>query len=97
MSNYVITKQLVGAYGDYLRAEERAKGTIAKYTRDVERFAAWLCGRAVTKERTTEWKEQLAGFAPQFLSVRRMGELPDKSSSDTKKDISGTKQRIGKI
>lgn len=66
MSNYKITKTMIEDYGQFLKKEERARGTISKYIRDVERFAAWLNGKAVTKERTTEWKEHLAesGYCP---------------------------------
>lgn len=62
MQTYVMTENMIGEYRQHLREEERASGTIEKYTRDVQRFAAWLNGRCVTKEVTSEWKEYLVAL-----------------------------------
>lgn len=59
MPNNIVTENMIAEYRNYLHEEERASGTIEKYMRDVRRFAAWLDGRSVTKELTTEWKEHL--------------------------------------
>ena len=59
MQTYVMTENMIGEYRQHLREEERASGTIEKYMRDVRRFTAWLNGRYVTKEATSEWKEYL--------------------------------------
>ena len=63
--NSVITGQLA-AYAAHLREEERSRGTIEKYLRDVRTFAQWLGAREMTKEAAVEWKEQLSanGYAP---------------------------------
>ena len=60
MEERALTAERIAAYGRYLRAEERAPATVEKYLRDVERFAAWLDGEAVTKEAVAGWKEQLS-------------------------------------
>jgi len=46
-------------FEQYLRREERSKGTIEKYLGDINAFAVWAAGRAVTKELVAEWKEHL--------------------------------------
>ena len=59
MNNYMITTDLISAYGCYLKQEERTQATVEKYLRDVRAFALWLDGEAVTKEAVTGWKERL--------------------------------------
>ena len=62
--NTFITTQL-SAYEAWLRNEERSRGTMEKYLRDVRTFAKWLGERELTKETTIEWKEHLieTGYA----------------------------------
>lgn len=66
MEHHRLTATHISAYGRYLQAEERSSGTIEKYLRDVRAFMGWLDGRAVTKDRTVEWKAHLLGkdYAP---------------------------------
>lgn len=66
MEDHKITVAQISAFTAYLRMEERAKGTIEKYLRDVGAFAAWVQGGEVTKETMAEWKEHLlaAQYAP---------------------------------
>ena len=59
MNDYMITADLISAYGCYLKQEERTPATLEKYLRDVRAFALWLDGKAVTKEAVTGWKERL--------------------------------------
>lgn len=61
-----ITDQIVESYQEYLCREEKSRGTIEKYVRDIRSFAAWLSGQEVTKELTVRWKERLleAGYGP---------------------------------
>ncbi len=59
MENHVLTQEQVTAYQFWLRQEERSAATVEKYLRDARRFAAWLNGRAVTKETVAEWKGNL--------------------------------------
>ena len=59
------------AFGHMLVREERAAGTVEKYRRDVRAFAAWLDGRAVTREQAAAWREHLAaaGYAPATVNA----------------------------
>lgn len=59
MNDYMITADLISAYGYYLKQEERTQATVEKYLRDVRAFALWLDGKAVTKDAVTGWKERL--------------------------------------
>lgn len=59
MDEQKITEEQIAAYAQYLRAEERAAGTIEKYLRDLTTFTRWLNGENVTKERVVEWKKVL--------------------------------------
>lgn len=59
MKDYQLTASGITAFGQHLRQEERAAATIEKYQRDMREFAAWLNGRAVTKEAALDWKESL--------------------------------------
>lgn len=59
MKDTSLTPEQIAAYGQSLRQEERGRGTIEKYLRDVRAFAHWLDGRPVTKEMAAGWKEWL--------------------------------------
>ena len=64
-----LTEQQIAEFNLYLVQEERSPGAIEKYLRDVRAFAAWLDGRAVTKELVSEWKEHLlAGRTPRTVN-----------------------------
>lgn len=53
-------------FAQYLRREERSKGTVEKYLRDASAFVRWLNGRPVTKEAVLLWRDDLLarGYAP---------------------------------
>ena len=61
-----MTKEEVRQFSDALAEEERSAGTIEKYVRDVRRFAVWLDGEEVSRERTAAWRDGLLerGYAP---------------------------------
>lgn len=59
MNLRIITAESLSAFKQYLKTEERSGATIEKYLRDTQQFAAWLRGRAVTKEAAASWKEHL--------------------------------------
>ena len=65
-----ISGDRLAAYAAHLRAEERSPGTIEKYLRDVGALAAWLGGRAVTKEEVTAWRDALLarGLTPSTVN-----------------------------
>ena len=54
------------AFGQELSNNERSKGTIEKYLRDVRRFFLWLGDEALGKEQSAAFKEHLmqAGYMP---------------------------------
>ena len=66
MERKTVTKEKIRQFSDALAEEERSAGTIEKYVRDVRRFAAWLDGEEVSRERTAAWRDGLLerGYAP---------------------------------
>lgn len=66
MRDMHISKERIMEYRDYLYAEERSAGTVDKYMRDLQAFARWLNGKAVSKELLVQWKEhlQVQHYAP---------------------------------
>ena len=66
MNQRQITSGQIAAFAAMLRAGERSRGTIEKYTRDIRAFEAWLGDRAVSHETTTAWKHHLLeqGYNP---------------------------------
>lgn len=65
-----ITRERMVSFGQYLSREERSRGTVEKYLRDVRQLAAWLEGREVTKEGLSQWKKVLRdrGWAPTTIN-----------------------------
>ena len=59
MEDYRITREQIAAYGCWLRQEERARGTVAQYLRNLRTFVHWLDGGSVTREVVAAWKEHL--------------------------------------
>ena len=70
-SHATIQPKHLAAFVQALRQEERSGGTICKYRRDVETFAAFLEGRAVSKEGAAAWREHLVaqGYAPATVNA----------------------------
>lgn len=66
MNEQSLTADYITNFKTFLHSEERSKGTIEKYIRDVRAFAVWLDGRQVTKETAYGWKEHLQeeNYAP---------------------------------
>jgi len=64
-----ITAAQLAFFRQHLQEEERESATIEKYLRDTGSFAAWLEGRAVTKEQTSRWKEHLIRTGCQPVTV----------------------------
>ena len=59
MYEHQMTEDQIVTFAAYLKAQEREKSTIEKYTRNVEEFYAWLNARSVSKEIVSAWKEHL--------------------------------------
>ena len=64
------TIEQITAFERHLNCEERSRGTVEKYLRDVRQFTAWLDGSPVTKEAVAGWKEHLltAGREPSTVN-----------------------------
>ena len=69
---YFVTKEVIADFAANLQREEHSPGTIEKYLRDVESFAAWLDGRPVTKETAAGWKESLLSLRYAPVTVNSM-------------------------
>ena len=67
-----INQTLIREYAADLNARGRAPGTIEKYLRDARAFAAWLDGRAVTRETAAEWRAHLLEQGLQPVTVNSM-------------------------
>ena len=59
MGKRVITNEVLQQYQEHLCLEERSRGTVDKYSREIQGLAAWLAGAELTRERLAAWKEQL--------------------------------------
>ena len=58
--NLTISKEMLPAYREYLRDEERSRATVEKYLRDVRGFLEYVGENQVLgKERIREYKEEL--------------------------------------
>ena len=66
-----ITVEQIQSFAAGLRAGERSRGTIEKYTRDIRAFAAWLGGQKVTRECAAAWKQTLQerDYAPATVNA----------------------------
>ncbi len=66
MSERIITSNHISAYGRHLQEDERQKGTVEKYLRDVANLASYLQNSTTTREKTAQWRTWLLeqGYAP---------------------------------
>lgn len=65
MKKSELTSEIYGGFERHLRENERCRGTIEKYLRDVKRFLIWM-PENVTKDTLVQWREYLKekGYAP---------------------------------
>ena len=68
----IITARDIRAYCQWLNFLEKAKGTIAKYRRDMKEFAAYMGEKTVTEEAAAEWKTELnaKGCSPKTINAK---------------------------
>ena len=71
-NSMTITKEGITEFKNWLFAEDRSAGTIAKYIRDLSRFLDWMNGREITKELLTEYKEYLTQSSFEPITVNSM-------------------------
>ena len=63
MRHHTISVDQIAAFKQYMQMEERASGTIEKYLRDIQSFAAWLGNNPLEKEAAAGWKAYLRSSA----------------------------------
>lgn len=59
MKELVVTKASVTTYLQFLKTQEKSKGTLEKYQRELLDLAKYLAGKKVTREDLVVWKEEL--------------------------------------
>lgn len=72
MEKRQITQCRIQKFSDYLVSEEKSKTTQEKYLRDVRAFAEFVDGRAVCKEETIAWKQNLIEQRYAIRSINSM-------------------------
>lgn len=72
MEERILTADLIQAFCTYLYQEEKSEATIEKYRRDVKKFADYLNGEAVVKERLIAYKQHLITEGYALSSVNSM-------------------------
>lgn len=72
MTNRSITQETIQAFQRHLEEQERSRGTIEKYLRDVRLFAAWLGDRALCREAAAGWKNDLLAKAYAPVTINSM-------------------------
>ncbi|MCI9028337.1 MAG: tyrosine-type recombinase/integrase [Lawsonibacter sp.] len=72
MEERILKAEQLEAYIGHLRQEERARGTIEKYLRDLRAFFSWMGGRPVDRGAAAEWKALLLerGDSPSTVNVK---------------------------
>ena len=70
MNDLVVTEEMICAFSDHLRLEEKSSSTIEKYIRDIKAFRLYSGGRSLTKELVIEYKEKmlLHGYAVRSIN-----------------------------
>ncbi len=72
MTHNTISASRLSDFEQFLHAEERSPGTIAKYLRDVRGFTDWLGDRPLEKASAAGWKEHLqsATLCPETINSK---------------------------
>ena len=72
MEERILKAEQLEAYIGHLRQEERARGTIEKYLRDLRAFFSWMGGRPVDRGAAADWKALLRerGDSPSTVNVK---------------------------
>lgn len=70
MKEKIITTKVIQQFENHLRMEEKSQNTIEKYIRDVNAFAEYLGGKAVSKEVAITYKQYLqdSGYAVRSIN-----------------------------
>lgn len=59
MKQNILTEKIIEEFGVFLQSEEKSENTIEKYLRDIQTFARYASGTAVTKETVITYKNKL--------------------------------------
>lgn len=59
MKESILTEKIIEEFGVFLQSEEKSENTIEKYLRDIQTFARYASGAAVTKETVIAYKNKL--------------------------------------
>lgn len=59
MEQIIVTKEIAASYLQFLRIQEKSKGTLEKYARELRELEQFLAGKEVRKEDLLLWKENL--------------------------------------
>ncbi len=67
----ILDRQTVRDYAAWLTVREKSPGTVENYTRHVDRLAAFLAGRPLTKGGLMAWKQELQarGYRPATVNA----------------------------
>lgn len=72
MNDRVLTKETISVFLDYLCMEEKGNATIEKYSRDINAFAAFTAGAAITKNTVIAYKQRLIEQGYAISSINSM-------------------------
>lgn len=72
MKPRVITEKQITAFAEHLKKEEKSYNTIAKYTRDVRTFLAFVENEAISKEIIIAYKNKLISENYSIRSINSM-------------------------
>ena len=72
MSQRIIVKEQVKAFGEHLYREEKSPATREKYLRDAEVFSCFANGAPVTKDLVLAWKKHLTEQSYAVRSINSM-------------------------
>lgn len=72
MKGRILTEKMIKEFSCCLKSEEKSENTIGKYLRDVQAFAAYLGGAAVTNEAVIAYKNKLLSENYAVRSVNSM-------------------------
>lgn len=70
-NSLALTPEKIRRYALHLLEQERAAGTVRKYSADLADLRRWLDGRSLTKAVLVEWKTDLTGrYAPASINSK---------------------------
>ncbi len=70
MDKKVLNQKIIDGFREHLKSEEKSQNTIEKYARDIVRFAGFLRGDFISKEKAVAYKQEmiLKGYAVRSIN-----------------------------